>query len=62
MDRTATTPLKPAEAAQMLNVSRTSIYRMVGLEWVEYQASGVKPIRRIARESVERLLQRRRDG
>jgi hypothetical protein len=32
---------------------------MVGLEWVEYQGRGRRPIRRITRESVERMLQRR---
>lgn len=55
------TRLTPAEAAQLLNVSRSSIYRMVGLEWVEYPATGAKPIRRITRASVERLLERRRE-
>jgi hypothetical protein len=35
------------------------VRRMVGLEWVEYQGRGRRPIRRITRESVERMLQRR---
>ena len=59
-DTTPTTPLTPTEAAQMLNVKRSTVYRIVGLEWVEYQGGGVRPIRRITRESVYRLLERRK--
>jgi hypothetical protein len=56
-----TPPLTPTEAARMLNVDRSTIYRLVGIEWVEYQAAGARPIRRITVESVRRLLERRRD-
>ena len=62
MDEMTHSRLKPSEAARLLNVSRSSVYRMTGLEWVEYQATGVKPIRRITRASVERLLDRRRES
>jgi hypothetical protein len=58
--RDTTTPLTPAEAAALLRVGRSTVYRIVGLEWVEYQGSGVRPIRRITRESVERLLAQRK--
>jgi hypothetical protein len=50
-------PLTPKEAAAMLNVHPRSIPRIRGLEWIEYPAAGVKPIRRITRESVRRLLE-----
>jgi hypothetical protein len=53
------TLLTPIEAAAMLRVGRTTIYRIVGLEWVEYQAGGERPIRRITRASVEKLCERR---
>jgi hypothetical protein len=53
------TLLTPIEAAAMLRVGRTTVYRIVGLEWVEYQAAGERPIRRITRASVERLCERR---
>jgi hypothetical protein len=52
-------PLTLAEAAHLLRVGVTTVRRMVGLEWVEYQGRGRRPIRRITRESVERMLQRR---
>jgi hypothetical protein len=54
--------LKPVEVAQLLCVGVTTVRRMVGLEWVEYQGRGRRPIRRITRESVERMLQRRRSA
>jgi hypothetical protein len=53
------TLLTPIEAAAMLRVGRTTVYRIVGLEWVEYQAGGERPIRRITRASVEKLRERR---
>jgi len=54
-------PLKPAEAARLLNVGESTVRRMVGLEWVEYPGTGKagRPIRRITRESIDRMLQRR---
>lgn len=55
-------PLTPAEAAQRLNISYRSVFRVVGLEWVEYQAAGVKPIRRVTVESVRQLLKRRKSA
>lgn len=60
---TMTTPnalLTPSEAAALLRIGRSTIYRIVGLEWVEYQGSGLRPIRRITRESVEKLLTQRK--
>jgi hypothetical protein len=53
-------PLTPKQASEMLNVSVKSVYRMCGLEWVEYQATGLRPIRRITLDSVRRLLERKR--
>ena len=58
-DSEITPPLTIAQAAKLLNVDRATVYRIAGLEWVEYQASGVRPIRRITMESVKRLLERR---
>lgn len=52
--------LTPAEAAAILRVGRTTVYRIIGLEWVEYQGGGERPIRRITRASVERLLRQRK--
>jgi hypothetical protein len=53
-------PLKAKEAAKLLNISPSSVVRMVGLEWVEYPGRGKRPIRRVTVESVRRLLERRR--
>ena len=52
-------PLTCKEAAAMLSVSTCTVRRMVGLVWITYQATGSRPIRRITRESVRRLLERR---
>lgn len=54
-------PFTPAEAARELSVSYRSVFRLIGLEWIEYETIGSsKPIRRITRESVRRLLARRK--
>jgi hypothetical protein len=54
-------PLKPQEVALLLNVAYRTVFEIVGLEWVEYETlQGKRPIRRITRESVRRLLARRR--
>jgi hypothetical protein len=53
-------PLTPAQAAKLLNVTYRTVFRLVGLEWVEYQGAGVRPIRRVTPESVRRLLAGRR--
>ena len=54
-------PLTPAQAAKMLNVTYRSVFRLIGLEWIEYDTVGAKrPIRRITPESVRRLLARRK--
>lgn len=45
----------------MLNVNYRTVFRLIGLDWVEYETVGsTKPIRRITPESVRRLLARRR--
>lgn len=49
-------PLTVTEAAEMLNVGYRTVYDIAGLEWIEYPGRGTRPIRRIRRESVERLL------
>jgi hypothetical protein len=55
------TPLTPAEAAKMLNVNYRTVFRLIGLDWVEYETVGsTKPIRRITPESVRRLIARRK--
>jgi len=54
-------PLKPQEVALLLNVAYRTVFGIVGLEWVEYPTvQGRRPIRRITRESVRKLLARRR--
>jgi hypothetical protein len=54
-------PLTPAQAAKMLNVTYRSVFRLIGLEWVEYETVGSsRPIRRVTPASVRRLLARRR--
>ena len=54
-------PLTPAQAAKMLNVTYRSVFRLIGLEWIEYETVGsTRPIRRITPASVRRLLARRK--
>ena len=53
-------PLTIVEGAQMLGVSPSTVRDIPGLDWVSYPGRGKRPIRRIQRESVERLLERRR--
>jgi hypothetical protein len=55
-----TPPLTPAEAAKLLNVAYRTVFDLAGLEWVEYQGRGKRPIRRVTVESVRKLLERRR--
>ena len=50
-------PLTITEAARLLNVSTTTVTRMPGLKWLEWQGAGRRKIRRIDAESVRRLLE-----
>lgn len=60
MAQNETTLLTPTEAAKILRVGRSTVYRIVGLDWVEMQATGERPIRRVTEDSVRKLLERRR--